>query len=208
MASPAGRFLPFAGAEDEPAPDPAADLADADFAAAASILELAAVLTYQAALDARSRDESLFDADVADRLLRFQGQHTDVVTALADLLDKDAATPVASPTYTKAWSVPLASPADANEVYSALATVEQTLAATHLDAIGSLIDPITAKIVGQVLSVEAEKAALLASMAGQSLDTLATAEVSTDASVLTEAAKEAKELAEAATTTTTAATGN
>jgi hypothetical protein len=205
MASPVGRFLPLAGAQDEPAPDPDANLQDADFAAAAAIAELSAVLAYQAAFDARSKDESIYDDATQARLLKFQGQHNDVATTLAETLPTDAPEPAADPALVKAWSAPFASAGDAAAIYRGLATVETTLAATHLDAIGALIDPITAKIAAQVLTVESEKAALLSALAGDTLDVLATAEVTTDASALADAVKAAKAAAEAATTTTTAA---
>jgi hypothetical protein len=119
--------VPIAGAR----PADQGDLGDADFAAFATALELAAVAAYTAAFD-----KDVLDDVWADRALQFQSHHQAVADTLVTLGAESAAAPVAEAAFAKRSIDAIDAATDQNGVLAALAVVEETLAATHLAGIG------------------------------------------------------------------------
>lgn len=175
VALPLGHLLPGAGAQESQS-DLLTDLAFATFA---SPLEMAAVQGYQAAIAS-----SALDAAWTSRAQSFQTHHQAVVDTLAPFLSEDDPAPMPdsdlSSSTTKAIK---AAGSDQDGVLKALAALEDTLAATHLSAIPMLRESSTAKIVAQVLSVESQQAALLATASGSSAIDAAPGKGSTDGAV-------------------------
>lgn len=140
------------------------DLSDADFAAFTTPLELAAVLAYQAALDS-----SVVGRSASSMVQKYQDHHQTVADTLTTLLAADADPPLPA----MAFSDPIASSikfAGAEpDILRALAAMENTLSATHLLALETLAEPVTAKVVAQVLATEAQQATALANAAGDDL---------------------------------------
>lgn len=191
LAFPLGSLVPTAGAR----PADQGDLGDADFAAFATALELAAVAAYTAAFD-----KDVLDDVWADRALQFQSHHQDVADTLLTLGDESAAAPVAEAAFAKRSIDAIDAATDQNGVLAALAVVEETLAATHLAGIGRLAEKTTARTVTQVLAVEGQQAALLAVASGSSITSATPATNSGDAALTIP-----KGGADATTTTTAAA---
>lgn len=139
-------------------------LKDADFAAFGSDIELAAVAAYTAAFD-----KGVLDAEWSDLALDFQSHHQAVADTLTELRDPEAGDPVAEAEFAKRSIDAVEAASDQDGVLAALAEVEETLAATHLAAIGLLIEKSTARTVAQVLCVEGQQAALLGTASGASI---------------------------------------
>jgi len=152
-------------------------VSDADFAAFTAPLELAAVLAYQAALDSSAVGAA------SSMIQTFQDHHQTVAETLTTLIAADADPPLPA----TAFSDPIASSiqfAGAEpDVLRSLAAMENTLSATHLLALETLAEPVTAKVVAQVLATEAQQATALANTAGEDLNTITPA-VATTASAL------------------------
>jgi hypothetical protein len=158
--------------------DGSAPLRDDAFAELVIPLELAASLAYQAALDGGKLDE-----ETAQTVLRFQGHHQDVVEALTSLLGDGAEAPTPDETIATEVTGPLADAADQAAVLTALSALEDALAATHLEALGTIADQVTAKTAAQVLATESQQSVVLGRKAGLDLDDLTPATVTTDAAL-------------------------
>ena len=189
LALPVGGMVTAAGAR----PGKIGTLKDADFAAFAAPLELAAVAAYSAALQTGTLDDAW-----TDLALSFQSHHQAVADTLITFLGADAEAPVLEAAFAKKASDAVAAASDQNGILLALSEVEDTLAATHLFGVGKLVEKSTAKTVTQVLAVEGQQAALLAVAAGTPIPEV-TPPTSTDDAALPLPAKTD------ATTTTTAA---
>lgn len=189
MAFPLSSLLPHAGAQDEPF----GDMSDAQFAAFATPLELAAVQAYQAALDT-----GLLDASWTGWGRLFQKHHQTAADTIATLASADATTPVPNPELLEATTTAIEAATDRFGVLLALATLEDTISATHLESISAVVDPITARSIAQIMTVEDQQAALLAVGGNTPIDEV------TPATATTEGAIEFTE-PDAAETTTTAA---
>ena len=194
-AGPLRSLLGVAGAQ--AAELDAADTLDNEtFAALAVPLELAAVQAYQAALETSTLDET-----TTGHARRFQTHHQTVVDALTPLLGEGTATPRPDETVMSTTVAEIEGNADQNAILTALAELEDVLAATHLYAVGGLEDSSLAKTVAQVLAVESQQAVALGRAAGLDLVDLTPAEASTSG-----ARTGFAEAADAATTTTTTST--
>jgi hypothetical protein len=151
-AGPLRSMLGVAGAQ-EPGSEPAGALDNETFAGLAVPLELAAVLAYQAALEGDVLDETTTTA-----ARRFQVHHQTVVDALTPLLSEDASAPRPDETVMSSTVETIQGNADQTAILTALAELEEVLAATHLYAVGGLTDTSLAKTVSQVLAVESQQA--------------------------------------------------
>ena len=163
-AGPLTRLLPVAGAQD--ALGAAPELDDATFAAFALPLEMAAVQAYQAALDGGTL------GDEGPTALDFQTHHQAVVDVLTTLLAEDATPPAPDSLITSSTVASLRTATAKAEVLTTLAELEDVLAATHLYALGGLVEASTAKVVAQVLAVESQHAVYLGRAGGGDLATL------------------------------------
>jgi hypothetical protein len=159
-------------------PAGADDLSDADFAAFAIPLELAAVEICQAGLDS-----GVLADDAAATIRSVQGHHQKVVDTLTTLADADAPAPVSNTTFAKSYTTEIRGAAASEAVLLVLTRLEDTLTATHLAALASIPDPVTAKVVSQVLAAEAQQAAVLGRAGGLALGELTPDTVSTDGAV-------------------------
>jgi hypothetical protein len=188
-------LLPLAGAQegDEPiapvggepiAPVSGAEpqdilLTDEAFGELAAPLELAAVQAYLSAAQTNR-----LNSEALGWVRTFSTNHQAVADTLATLLGEGAETPVPDPAITRRWVASVEDAADAEATLAALASVEDTLAATHLSAILRLRDKVTAKIVSQVAAVESQQAALLTVNSGGSIAEATPAVAPTEASLL------------------------
>ena len=173
-------------------------LKDPDFAAFGTAIELAAVAAYSAAFDTGHLDD-----EWSALALRFQGHHQDVADTLTELRDSDAGEAIAEAAFSKRSVDAIKAAGDQNGVLAALAVVEETCAATHLKAVGELVEKSTARTVVQVLSVEGQQAALLGVASGSTIAAVTPATSSGDAALTIPKGSET-----ASTTTTTAAAGS
>lgn len=192
LALPHLSVTPLAGAR----PADQGTLGDPDFAAFGTALELAAVAAYTAAIGG-----GLLDDEWSDHALQFQSHHQAVADTLVDLRDPDAGEALADAQLAKRAVDAVNAAADQNAVLTALAEVEETLAATHLSGIAQLKEKSTARTVAQVLAVEGQQAALLAVGAGAAIATVTPATNSGDAALTIPTGTDA----DSAATTTTAA---
>ena len=163
-AGPLTSLLPVAGAQDATGSAPKLD--DATFAAFAVPLEMAAVQAYQAALDG----ETL--GDEGPIALDFQSHHQSVVDVLTSFLADDAPTAVPDAIITSSTTASVKTATVKADVLTTLSELEDVLAATHLYALGGLVEPSTAKVVAQVLAVESQHAAYLGRAGGGDVATL------------------------------------
>ncbi|MEZ5205311.1 MAG: hypothetical protein R2701_13300 [Acidimicrobiales bacterium] len=81
-----------------------------------------------------------------------------------------------------------------------LASLEDSLAATHLAVIPQLRDAITAKLAAQIAGIESQQATVLGLAAGTALEALTPAEASTEAAIEYAAPAEADATDETTTT--------
>ena len=172
-------------------------LEDGDFALFAAPLELAAVQIYQAALTSSNIPE---DSETFALLQGISSNHEAVAKALSGLVPEGSPAPVAAPGLVDQLA-PTAAKAPGDALLKAMAGLEDQLSATHLSAIGSLVDPVTAKLVAQVVASEAQTAAALGLLAGGSVASLTPARADTKDAI----AAGDLDGAPPATTTTTAA---
>ena len=189
VAAPVGPFLGIAGAQESGEEL----LNDAEFGVFATPLELAAVLVYVAAIDAE-----LLDEEWTSRARQFQAHHEAVATTLGTLRGEDASPAEPDEALLEQGTTAIEAATDQAGVLQVLADLEDTLAATHLASVPVLRESFTAATVAQVLFVESQQAALLATAAGGSIEDATPATATTDASVLPDG------LAPATTTTTAA----
>lgn len=166
VAGPLLRAVP-AGAQ---APSDDA-LDDSAFAAIATPIELAAVQVYAAALLVDG-----LSSEVVTDLRLFQRHHQTVADTTRGLYTGDA--PIAADPTILASAASVGT--DQASVLASLATLEETLAATHLSAMGSLTDATTAKVAAQVLAVEGQHAVALTVLAEGDLAAVTPATVSPD----------------------------
>lgn len=149
----------------------AGELPAETFAGLAIPLELAAVLAYQQAVEA-----GILDAAWQERAQQFQTHHQAVVDTLTPLLDEEADDPTPDAQLLSQGTAG----GDQAARLTALASVEDTLVATHLYALSGLLSKSLAKTVGQVLATEAQQGALLGVAGGGSAQELTPTAVSTD----------------------------
>ncbi|CAN5851840.1 hypothetical protein BH23ACT2_BH23ACT2_08850 [soil metagenome] len=154
---PLTRLLPVAGASPaRPAQvDAAPELDDEAFAMLAAPLELAAVQVYS-----QAQRGGQLDATWADLALRFQGHHQTVAETLETLITSGE-TPEPDDAVLTGTGGAIEDASDQNGVLAALAELEEVLAATHLYGIGGLTEAVTARLVAQVMAVEAQHAVAL-----------------------------------------------
>ncbi len=197
-AGPLRAMLGVAGAQEATAAELEApeELDGATFAALAVPLELATVLAYQAALE-----NDVLDATTTADARRFQAHHQTVVDALTPLLGEEAPAPRPDETVMASTADAIEGNADQTAILTALAELEEVLAATHLYAVGGLTDTTLARTVGQVLAVESQQAVVWGRVIGTDLAELTPAEAGTEGARTGFA--EAAEAAEAAAATTT-----
>lgn len=176
VASPLGRLLPIAGAQTPTAI--AAGLSDSDFAVFATPFELTAVQTYLAAIES-----DLLDDEWLERARTFQSNHQAVAATLTTLVAETEEPPVADTDLLEVWRGSVEGAADQDALLQVLVEVEESLSATHLAAIRDLTDPITAKTVAQVLTIEAQQAVLLATASGTAIDDVTPGQASTEAAL-------------------------
>ena len=193
LGLPLGSLAPTAGAR----PAKQGTIKDDAFVAFAAPLELAAVAAYTAAIGGDGLDE-----EWAAIALDFQSHHQAVADTLAPLGDESAPAPVADAAVAKRWVDAVKAAGDQNAILLALAEVEETLAATHLRAIGVLREKSTAKTVTQVLAVEGQQAALLAVGGGTAVSEVTPA--TSDAELGLAIPDDAGDTADATTSTTAA----
>jgi hypothetical protein len=162
LAAPAGLLVSEAGAQQ------AANLDDGDFGAFTIPLELAAIQVYQAALS-----YGALSGAVSQAVQSGQDHHQTVSDALTkSLLSADAAPPAPATAFSDPIIGKISTTLDRPTILRALADMEEVLSATHLQALSTIVDPITAKVVSQVLAIEAQQATYLKYQAGDTVDTL------------------------------------
>ncbi|MBX3314939.1 MAG: hypothetical protein KF906_11530 [Actinobacteria bacterium] len=172
IAGPLLRAVP-AGAQTDTT---SGSLDDSSFAALAVPLELGAVQVYEAATEAPDMDD-----DAKSTLRTFQQHHQTVADTLTDYYTGDADLTEDPAVVARSASVG----GSANAAFTALAELEQALAATHLDALGSISDAITAKYVAGVLAVQGQQAVALTLLAGTDPAAVVPAAVTTDGALTT-----------------------
>lgn len=178
-AAPIGSLVSPAGAQDGML---ISDLySDVEFALFATPLELAAVQAYLAA--ARTQ---LLSEDWQQRIRDFGTHHQAVADTLNPLRGEEASRARPDEALLEQSVAAVEAAADEAGVLAALAELESTLAATHLAAVELLREQFTSGIVTQVLMVESQQAALLATAAGDSIES-ATPAVASTAGALTPA---------------------
>lgn len=202
-AGPLTRLLPAAGAQDGTS-DTTPELTDGDFADYVLPIELAAVQCYQYALagDALGAEWSRVG-------LIFQTHHqaaVDTLTTLVPVTTPPAPDALPDPTVLQGTGAAIQAAGDEATVLGALAELEDVLAATHLYALGGLVDATTAKIVAQVMAVESQHAVALGRATGTAVDELTPDTASLDGA-RTSATSAIPGLGRS-TTTTTAEGGN
>jgi len=157
-AGPLTSLLPAAGAQDgTDAVIP--ELDDAAFATFALPLELAAVQAYQDALSGE-----VLGPDWTQAARTFQVHHQAVVDTLTTLLPTTtppAPDPKPDVTIQSSTGAAVKAATDEKGVLGPLFEMEGILAATHLYALGGLVDSTTAKTVAQVCAVESQHATAL-----------------------------------------------
>jgi hypothetical protein len=155
-------------------------LDDSDYVYFAGPLELAAVEIYQAALDNSVVDPS---SDTFSMLQDLQQGHSAAATAIASQLPTTATPAVAAPGFTAELKPGAAQAKSVEALMQLLAGVEDQLSATHLSALESIVDAVTAKAAAQILAAEAQNAAALGLMGGGKVSDLSPAEGSTDGAI-------------------------
>ena len=161
-------------------------------------LELGAVQICQLALDGGK-----LDTIWTPLVQKLQAHHQTVSDTLTAMIPTTAAAPLASDDLVKQLGAAVSSATDLPTTLVALAAVEDLLSATHLLSIATIPDPVTAKVIAQVLAAEAQNAAALGHAGNQTIEQL-TPKVATDAGGLAPG-----DLADAPPpTTTTTAAGN
>lgn len=186
-----------AGAQDDAGAGDTLD--DEAFATIAVPLELAAVQVYEAATGV----EGLAD-DELETLRLFQSHHQAVADTLSGWYEGDE--PLVEDPAVLARADAVAG--DRTAAMTGLAELEEALAATHLDALASIKDVITAKTVAGVLAVEGQHAVALTILAGSDLAAAVPATVTTDGSLVGGSSAPAGDPAAATTTTTTGEAAN
>jgi O-phosphoseryl-tRNA(Cys) synthetase len=131
----------------------------------------------------------------------FQAHHQTVVDALTPLLSEDAPAPRPDETVMSSTVEEIQGNADQTAIVTALAELEEVLAATHLYAVGGLTDSSLAKTVAQVLAVESQQAVAMGRAVDLDLVELTPAQAST-----TDARTDFDEAASASSTTTSTTT--
>ncbi|MCB1040087.1 MAG: ferritin-like domain-containing protein [Acidimicrobiales bacterium] len=193
VAAPTAGLLPFggpisfAGAQDDDL------IIDADYAGFAIPLELAAVQAYEKVL---ATTPAVLDDDATAYARAFQSHHQSVATTLATLLAEGADTPSAD----EDVAAQISATGDAAAIAGSLASLEDSLAATHLAVIPQLRDAITAKLAAQIAGIESQQATVLGLAAGTALEALTPAEAPTEAAIEYAAPAEADATDEATTT--------
>jgi hypothetical protein len=167
------RAVPAGAQAGDPTPG---TLTDSDFAAMVGPLERAAVHVYEAATEATG----LSDED-KDTLRLFQTHHATVAEAILEYYDGDEPPGTDPGVMARADAVR----GDAKAAFTGLADLENALAATHLDALASIADPITAKYVAGVLAVEGQQAVVLTLLAEADVAAMVPAAVTTDGALTT-----------------------
>jgi hypothetical protein len=162
LVAPGTRLVSAAGAQQ------AANLDDSDFAAFTIPLELAAVQVYQAALS-----YGALSGPEEQAAQQGQDHHQAVSDALTtSLLSADADPPSPATAFSDPIIRSISTTSDVPTVLRALADMEEVLSATHLQALSTIADPITAKVVSQVLAIEAQQATYLKYKAGDTVQSL------------------------------------
>lgn len=171
-AGPLGQLLPAAAQEGEGAGEPGGggssdQLQDRDVAAQLTPLELAAVQVYESAAS-----NTALDLEWTALVRRFQTHHRAAADRLGEMVHADDAEPTADPTILEGTGAAVESAGDQDSILSALAELEELLAATHLWALGSISEPVTARLVLQVQATESQQAVVLARATGTSITEL------------------------------------
>ena len=198
-AGPLSSVLPAAAAPEQL--ESAESLDNATFAALAVPMEMAAVQAYQAALASGVLDDTW-----SSQGLTFQDHHQTVVDTYTPLLDQDTSAPEPDPTIVSSTVDAIRSATTQDAILTALADMEDVLAATGLYAIGGLVDNTTAKTVAQVMAVESQQAVVLGVAIGTDVAKLTPPEATTDGAQT--GFTEAFDQSTTTTTTTTAASGS
>ncbi len=172
LGAPVVALMPAAGAQ------ASSGLDDETFVSFTAPLELAAVLAYQAAIDGGS-----LNAGYRDLAQEFQSHHQDVADALAAMLASTATPPVAAEAFSSPIGDSIRSAGGQAGVLATMAKMEETLSATHLLALESIIDAVTAETVAQVLATEAQQATVLSRGGGADLATVTPDVAGTDSAV-------------------------
>lgn len=148
---PVGRFLPAAWGAEEPS--------DADLAAFAAGLELAAVAAYNTAAGTGK-----LSGPASAVGTMFAGHHQDHADALNDILGEEAAVEKANPAVLKEFGPKLTGAANEKAILRVAYSIEEAAASTYLFALGVIRDPKQAGAVATILPVESQHATVLGSM--------------------------------------------
>ncbi len=152
---PVARLLPAAWAQEQ--------LTDADLAAFAESVELAAVEAYTASIDT-----GLLDGSVVDVAEIFRGHHRDHAGAFADLAG-DAATGEANQAVLDVFAPLIGDAADQDALLQVAQDLENGAASTYFYSLGVLQDANAAGAVAIILPVESQHAVVLGQALGQDL---------------------------------------
>ncbi len=152
---PASRLMPAAWASEV--------LTDADLAAFAQSVELAAVAAYGAVIDTGLLDRAV--AEVADT---FSGHHAEHAAEFASFAG-DAATNEANQAVLDAFSPQIAEATDQDALLQIAQDLENGAAATYFYSLGILQDRDAAQAVATILPIESQHAVVLGQALGQDL---------------------------------------
>lgn len=150
---PIGRLLPASAQEDE--------LDDADIAAFAESIELAAVEAYKAA----AASGKVKTKAVGDAAGVFLGHHQEHAAAFASATGGKA-TGAPNPKLVKSLGDALSKAADENAVVQIALDTENAAAATYLFALGALKSEDALKLTASILPIESAHAVTLAQVLG------------------------------------------
>lgn len=152
---PVSRLMPAAWASDQ--------LTDADLAAFAQSVELAAVAAYGAAIDT-----GLLESGVVDVAEQFSGHHDDHAGEFASFAG-DAATDEANQAVLDVFAPQIAEATDQDALLQIAQDLENGAAATYFYSLGILQDRDAAQAVATILPIESQHAVVLGQALGQDL---------------------------------------
>lgn len=153
MVTPVGRLLPRAWAQDTPT--------DAELAAFAAGLELAAVAAYRTAVDTGKLSNATATVGAM-----FSGHHDEHAKALNAILGEAAVTEP-NKTVLAEFEPMISGAADEAAILEIAYGIEEAAASTYLFAIGTLTDAKNAGALGTILPVESQHATVLATVLGK-----------------------------------------
>ena len=142
---------------------------DSHYAYFGGPLELAAVQVYQSALENKIVASG---SDTFTTLQSIQNNHQAAADAIATVIPTTAAAAAPAQGFYDSLGPEVKAAGSITTLLNALAGMENELSATHLRALETIDDAVTAKMAAQILAAEAQTAAALGLTAGTPVATL------------------------------------